>query len=122
MTAVIYLHLGTIIPVLLMGPAILLRKKGDRLHKITGRVWAIMMLVSCALSFGIRHNGQLSWLHGLSAWTMFSMVGAVWHIRRGNVRKHQSYMVGSYVGTVIAFIFALSPSRIAGAWVRSLFW
>ncbi len=116
-TTLIYFHIVTIVPVLLVGPFILLRNKGDEIHVFMGRIWAAFMIVSCLTSFGIRHHGSFSWLHGLAAWTIFCMAAGTWHIRKNNILKHKRYMIGSYIGTVIAFIFALQPGRLLGTWL-----
>lgn len=115
---VIYAHLSTILPSLLLGPIVLLRRKGDHTHRILGKVWAILMLLASALSFGILSSGHLSWLHGLAAFTIFSVLRGIRAARRRDLGQHKASMVGSYVGTVAAFVFALSPGRMAGDWVR----
>ncbi len=117
MTTLIYFHIATIVPVLLIGPFILFRKKGDKIHILIGRIWAVLMIVSCLTSFGIRHNGSFSWLHGLAAWTTFCMFAGIYHVRKQNIVKHKRYMIGSYIGVVIAFIFALRPERLLGSWL-----
>lgn len=116
-TTIIYFHIATIVPVLLMGPFILFREKGDKLHVFLGRIWAILMVTSCLASFGIHHAKSFSWLHGLAAWTIFCMLAGTYHIRKKNVSKHKKYMVGSYLGTIIAFIFALRPGRLLNLWL-----
>ncbi len=116
-----YLHLALIVPVLLLGPFILFRPKGDKLHKVLGRVWVICMLISCLLSFGITHDGGLSWLHGLAAFTIYSIIRGVLYIRAGNIKAHRSSMIGPYIGTVIAFIYALSPERFLGSFFSHIF-
>lgn len=91
--------------VLLLGPVNILRRRRDRAHRVIGYSWAAMMVVTCLTSFGIFHGG-VSWLHGLSAFTLFSVASGVWAITRGNRPAHRYNMVGSYVGTAIAFGFA----------------
>jgi uncharacterized membrane protein len=83
----------------------LLRRKGTATHKLLGRVWVALM-VAVALSsfwiFEIRRGAGPSLIHLLSVWTLISLALAVWFIRRGNVRAHRGFMVGSFVGLAAA--------------------
>src|SRR5699024_1551568 len=46
-------------------------------------------------------------------WTLVCMVAAIGGIRRGNVPVHRGFMIGSYLGTLMAFAFAaLVPARL----------
>src|SRR5690625_7404900 len=70
------------------------------------------MVTVCLSSFWIAPDG-FSWLHGLSIWTLVCMVAAIGGIRRGNVPVHRGFMIGSYLGTLMAFAFAaLVPARL----------
>jgi uncharacterized membrane protein len=50
-------------------------------------------------------------IHLLSAWTLVALALSVWHIRRGNVRAHKGYMIGTFVGLALAGLGALAPGR-----------
>ncbi len=118
MSFFLYAHLFTILPALALGPIVLLRTKGDLTHKRLGKVWVGLMLTASLLSFGVMHNGRPSWLHGLAAFTIFSVVRGIRAAKRRDLRAHQGNMIGSYIGTVAAFVFALTPGRMAGDWIR----
>lgn len=80
-----------------------------------------VMVVTCVSSFWIR-DGGFSWLHGLSIWTLVCLVAAIVGIRSGSVEMHRGFMVGSYLGTLIAFAFAfaaLVPVRLIPQLLRS---
>ncbi len=119
MTVFVYAHLVTIIPVLFLGPGILFRQKGDGPHHLMGKWWAGLIGVSSQLSFGIQHSGGLSWLHVLSAYTIYGVAMGVRAARGGDVCNHRMNMIGSYLGASIAFGFSLHPSRLVGKWVAS---
>lgn len=115
------LHLITIIPVLALGPFILFRKRADKLHVILGRIWAYLMIISCLLTFGITHNGSYSWLHGLAIFTLYQVIRAIRAVKRKDLRVHQRAMIGSYIGAIIAFVFAATaPDRIISSWISTL--
>ena len=109
MTPLIALHAGLAIFALLVGVLVLSRRKGTSSHKLLGRLWVAAMVavaVSSFWIFEIRRGAGPSWIHLLSAWTLISLVAAVWFIRRGNVRAHQGFMVGTFAGLAIAGLLA----------------
>jgi uncharacterized membrane protein len=121
MNIFLQLHLMAIIPALLLGPFVLFRERGDRLHKVLGRIWAILMLVGCLLSFGVTYNGSYSWLHGLAIFTIYQIIRGLRAIRLKNLRVHKRAMVGSYLGSVAAFLSAaVLPNRIINNWIMNL--
>lgn len=121
----LYMHLATIFPSLILGAWILSRPKGGSAHRKLGRVWAILMLVSSTLSFGILsplntpHTWLgMSWLHGLAAFTIYSVIKGWRAAIRRDFNTHKRAMVESFIGSCIAFVFALSPGRLLGEWAR----
>ncbi|HEX5613162.1 MAG TPA: hypothetical protein VFX67_10940, partial [Burkholderiales bacterium] len=59
----------------------------------------------------------MSWIHALSAWTLISLACAVYFIRRGNVRAHKGFMVGTFLGLLGAGVAALAPGRLLLQWI-----
>ncbi|SRR5699024_2389464 len=119
LTPAIAVHAVAAAYVLLLGPAQILRRRRDLAHRILGTTWLVAMLTVCISSFWVMHDG-FSWLHGLSIWTLVCMVAAMVGIRAGIVEVHRGFMVGSYVGTLIAFAFAaLVPVRLIPHLLRS---
>lgn len=100
---------------LVLGGVMLRRRKGDQAHRTLGRVWMGLMYWVVLSSFGITrlNPGHLSWIHGLSAWTFVSLTMAWRYARRGQVRQHRGWVVGSYAGLVGAFVGAVAvPVRL----------
>jgi uncharacterized membrane protein len=120
MSPFVVVHLSTIVPALILGPILLTRKKGDRTHRITGKIWVALMIVACLSSFGLTRGG-LSWLHGLAAFTLFAVFRGLWFARTKRITRHRIAMTGAFVGTVFAFCYALLPSRLVGGFVWGLF-
>ena len=116
-TVLIALHaLGATFSLAVGALVLLRRRKGDLAHRRVGRVWMAAMYWTAASSFGIRalHPGHLSWIHGLSAWTLVSLTVALWAARTHRHRLHRDFVVGSYFGLVGAGIAAMAfPVRLA---------
>ena len=108
------LHLALALAALALGSAVLVRRKGTPSHKMLGRIWASLM-AAVALSsfwiFEIRHGAGPSFVHLLSVWTLFSLACAIYFIRRGNVRAHKGFMIGTFMGLAGAGAGALAPGR-----------
>jgi uncharacterized membrane protein len=107
------LHLTIAILSLLLGATVLARRKGTTSHKLLGRIWVGGMVFVALSSFWILDigRGSFSLIHLLSVWTLVSLALAVWFIRRGNVRAHKGFMVGTFIGLAGAGLGALAPGR-----------
>ena len=52
-------------------------------------------------------------IHLLSAWTLLSLIIAVYHARVGNIRQHQRWMVTLYVlALAVTGLLTLWPGRL----------
>jgi len=96
-------HLGTVVPALLLGPIILLRQKGDRTHRLLGRIWAALMVATATASVfigapggGIAGTG-FSPIHIFTVWTFINVPLAIWFARQGKIRAHRGAMTGPAV-------------------------
>lgn len=107
------LHLAAAILSLLLGAGVLTRRKGTTSHKLMGRIWVGLMVFVAVSSFWILDigRGSFSLIHLLSVWTLISLALAVWFIRRGNVRAHKGFMVGTFIGLAGAGLGTLAPGR-----------
>lgn len=111
--ALIVFHAIAASYVLVLGPVQILRPRRDRMHRILGRTWVVAIALTCLSSFGIRAGGGFSWLHALSVFTMVTVTLGVLGAIRHNEIGHRANMIGSYLGTVGAFVFAVAaPGRI----------
>ena len=108
-----WLHLTTAVLAFALGTANLALAKGNFRHRVFGWTWMGAMLFVTVSSFWIRelNEGSFSWLHGLTVWTLVSMAGAIFSIRKGWVRSHAGWMIGTMIGLVIAGAFAFAPGR-----------
>jgi uncharacterized membrane protein len=107
------LHLSAAIACLLIGALVLMRRKGTASHKLLGRIWVGLMVAVAVSSFWLLGlgKGSFSVIHLLSVWTLVSLALAIYFIRRGNVRAHKGFMVGTFLGLVGAGLGAMAPGR-----------
>lgn len=105
------LHAAVATLALLLGARnLLVKRKGDRPHRIIGRIWMGAMYATVLSSFAIRelNPGRFSWIHGLSVFTFITLTLALWGARTHRVRLHRGMAIGSYFGLVGAFIGAVA--------------
>ncbi|MGJ8536298.1 MAG: DUF2306 domain-containing protein [Parasphingopyxis sp.] len=106
----VVIHLATVVPAVPLGGYVLLRRKGDSLHRILGRVWVVLMLVTAISSFWL----SLSFIHIFSVLVLVSVPLSLWRISKGDVIGHRRSMEGMYIGLVVAGAFAFIPGRLLG--------
>ena len=113
-------HVGTIIVALGLTPVMLLRRRGDRLHRRLGWIWAAAMFLTAAASLGIRdiNEGSLSYIHILSAIVLVQVPVIVWAARTHRVAMHRSIVRWMTAGAlIVAGAFTFLPDRMFGAWL-----
>ncbi len=101
--------LGASLALTLGGWQLLRRVRGDRVHRLVGRVWVVAMYWAVLSSFFITDldPGHFSWIHGLSAFTFLTLSVGTWAAIRGRIELHRHFMRGSYLGLVGAFLGAV---------------
>lgn len=113
-------HLLTVGLALALTPAMLLRKRGDRVHRVMGWIWFSAMMATALLSFAVRgiNNGGLSWIHILSALTLIQAPWIVITARSKQHRQHRAAVRTLITGALaIAGAFTLLPDRLIGHWL-----
>lgn len=111
----LYIHLFTVIPAVPLGAFVLWGRKGGRMHRLLGRIWAALMMVTALSTFWLQSlSGGFSFIHLFALLTLVSIPLAVWNARRGNIRAHRNAMRGVYAGLISAGLLALVPGRTLG--------
>lgn len=113
-------HIATIAVALALTPIMLLRPRGDRLHRRLGYVWVAAMAGTALLSFGIRqtHHGGFSVIHLLSVWTLIQVPLIVWTARTHQHARHRGAVRGMVFGALlIAGFFTFPFGRLLGSWL-----
>ena len=85
------------------------------MHRGLGFLYLALMTVTAITTLFIREvgHGQLSPIHLFIPLTLWGVFGALWNIRRGNIRGHRNAMLGLYFGgLILAGAFTLMPGRL----------
>ena len=113
-----YWHLGTILPAAAIGGMLLARTKGTSLHRLFGKIYMLLMLVTSALTLFMRAEvgptlfNHFGFIHLFSLLVLVSVPRAYIAARSHNVRSHKYSMLGVYIGAVLlAGAFTLMPGR-----------
>jgi uncharacterized membrane protein len=120
----VILHLATVLPAIPLGIFVLLRRKGDRLHKVAGRIWMGLMFSTAVISLFIHSINSsdtffgLSPIHFFSVLTIYSVPYSILMARRGNIEAHKRSVTGMFIGAlVVAGVFSFMPGRFMWLWV-----
>lgn len=119
-----YLHLATVLPAFLLGTILLLRRKGSPLHRALGKVYMGLMLFTALVTLfmsaqiGPQLFEHFGFIHLFSVLVLVSVPNAYFAVRRGDIRRHRSNMIGLYVGGIlIAGSFTFAPGRLLHSWL-----
>jgi uncharacterized membrane protein len=92
---------------ILMGGLQFARRKGDRRHRLSGRVYVAAMVLTALTSFFLTGmTGGFSFLHALSLVTLGTLVYTFLSLRRGEIVAHLYSMTYLYGGLLTAGFFA----------------
>jgi uncharacterized membrane protein len=123
----VFVHLLAALAALLLGIAILTRRKGTFSHRTLGWTWVALMATAALSSVFIRdyrivNVAGYTPIHLLTVTVAVLLPLAIWRIRHGNVTGHRRMMTGLYIGgCIVAGLFALAPARFLGRAAASLF-
>jgi uncharacterized membrane protein len=118
----VWAHLVTIFAALTLTPIMLLRKRGDKLHRKLGWVWVSAMFLTALFTLDIKliNRGGFSFIHILSVWTMIQVPVIIWNAKNHRVAKHRSAVRGMVFGALLlAGFFTFPFDRLMGNWLFS---
>ena len=99
-----------------LGALLLATRKGHQIHRLMGWIWVLCMTAVAGISFAIHRPDGYSWIHGLSVFTLVSLLVGVMHARAHRIKAHRTHMVALYIGALlITGLFTLLPGRLIGS-------
>jgi len=110
----VQIHLVAAVLALVFGCVMWFRPKGTSSHKMIGRGFVILMLVTAITAIFIRslNNGSFSWIHIFVPITVIGSYQIIVSIRRGNIKKHKAHVRNMfYFALLIPGFFSFMPGR-----------
>lgn len=118
----VVIHLATVIPAFFIGIVVMTMKKGTAAHRLLGRFWGMLMMITAIDSFWLQGLfGGIGPIHIFSVMTLISIPRGIIAIRKGNVKVHERAMTGPFIGLCVAGAFSFIPGRIMGNALLALF-
>ena len=116
----VWAHLATILPALALTPVMLLRPRGDALHRLLGKVWVAAMFLTALISFAVRlsHPGGFSVIHIISVYVVIAAPLIWWTAHTHRLNAHRRQVRGMVTGALlIAGFFTFPFGRLLGSWL-----
>lgn len=113
---VIQIHASTAIFAFFLGLYLLIARKGDSRHKLLGKIWIGLMVLSAVSALAISEIktwGYFSPIHLLVIFTLWGAYEAVRDARAGKIMAHKKGIMSLYAGALIgAGLFTFLPGRV----------
>jgi len=101
-----WLHLSIILPAFFLGTFLLLNRKGTPLHKLLGKIYMCLMLLTGVITLfmpayiGPRIFNHFGFLHLFSLVVLVTIPMSFMAARRGDIKSHRGSMIGLYLGGI----------------------
>lgn len=119
-----YLHLATVLPAFVLGTYLMVRRKGTSTHKMLGKAFLSLMLVTSVVTLfmsaqvGPKFLGHFGLIHLLSLNVIYGVPVAYFAAKNGNIWQHRMNVMGMYFfGLLVAGAFAFMPGRLLHQWL-----
>lgn len=93
----VMIHVATVLPTIPLGGYLLLAPKGTPRHRILGKVWLMLMLVTATSAIFIQTTGTFSWIHLFVPLTFHAAWKVMDTARKGDIAGHKKHLVTTYL-------------------------
>lgn len=97
----IIIHVAAVLPAVPLGGYILLARKGTPRHRLLGKVWLVLMLVTATSAIFIKTSGSFSWIHLFVPLTFHAAWKTIATARRGDIAGHKRHLVLTYLTALL---------------------
>lgn len=93
----VMIHVASVLPTIPLGGYLLLAPKGTPRHKMLGKVWLVLMLVTATSAIFIQTTGTFSWIHLFVPLTFHAAWKVMDTARKGQIAAHKRHLVTTYL-------------------------
>lgn len=93
----IIIHVAAVLPTVPLGGYILLTRKGTARHKLLGKIWLVLMLITATSAIFIKTGGSFSWIHLFVPLTFHAAWKTIATARKGEIRGHKRHLLFTYL-------------------------
>lgn len=94
-------HVASVLPTIPLGGYLLLARKGTPRHKLLGKVWLVLMLITATSAIFIQTAGGFSWIHLFVPLTFHAAWKAMSTARKGDIAGHKKSLVVTYLAALM---------------------
>jgi uncharacterized membrane protein len=114
----IAIHLSAVLPAVPLGGYVLLARKGDARHRMLGKLWLALMVLTALSAIFVQTSGSFSWIHIFVPTTLLASWRVITTARTGRIAAHKRSVVFLYVtGLILPGLFTFLPGRLLGTWL-----
>jgi uncharacterized membrane protein len=110
-TPMVLAHLGIALFTLWLGTLVLAMRKGTRLHKVAGRLWAGLM-IGVAVTGVLVDPHRFTAAHAAALLVLWMIPTAIVKARRGDIRGHRRTVARLLIAMVIVAGLSLLPGHL----------
>lgn len=93
----VMIHVASVLPTIPLGGYLLLAAKGTPRHKMLGKVWLVLMLITATSAIFIQSSGSFSWIHIFVPMTFHAAWKVMDTARKGDIAGHKKHLVTTYL-------------------------
>lgn len=93
----VMIHVASVLPTIPLGGYLLLAPKGTARHRMLGKVWLVLMLVTATSAIFIQSSGSFSWIHIFVPMTFHAAWKVMDTARKGDIAAHKKHLVTTYL-------------------------
>lgn len=110
----VIIHVATVLPAIPLGGYVLLARKGTPRHRLLGKIWLVLMLVTATSAIFIQSGGGFSFIHLFIPVTFHAAWKTIATAKKGDIAAHKRHLVFTYLtALMIPGIFAfVLPGRL----------
>lgn len=119
----IVLHVAAVIPAIPLGGYLLLAPKGTKAHKMLGKIWVGLMVITALSACFIKYGGGLDFhispIHLFVPMTLWASYKLIATARRGDMKGHKKEILSLYLGALMipGIVSMAMPGRLMHTWL-----